>query len=285
MKKHFRVGEVSRMFSIPQSTLRYYDEIGLFKPKYTDKENSYRYYTADQFVYLDAIIFLRKIGFNIRDIQRHMEERTVKNTHELFQKKFQDIKQEIRNLEMVAQKIEHKMNTLENGMWLAEQQTVTFKTYPKRPISYLYQNDPIDLNIHFEDVYVQELKKRISEPINSGVFTGDIGVVVDLKSLYSNGPIMYIGIFKLLWEQLSKSAEAYLPEGLYACYRHTGPYEHVSTSYKFLLNELHTSGYELVGEPIEIGIIDESVVKHPQHFITVIEIPVKKKNTIDLQVT
>ena len=57
--KKFRVGEVSSMFSIPQSTLRYYDEIGLFKPKYTDKENSYRYYTADQFVHLDTIIFTK----------------------------------------------------------------------------------------------------------------------------------------------------------------------------------------------------------------------------------
>ena len=34
-------------------------------------------------------------------------------------------------MEMAARKIEHKMNTLENGIWLAEQQTVTFKTYPK----------------------------------------------------------------------------------------------------------------------------------------------------------
>lgn len=149
------------MFSIPQSTLRYYDEIGLFKPKYTDKENSYRYYTADQFVHLDTIIFLRKIGFNIRDIQRHMEDRTAKNTHELFQKKLQDIKQEIQTMEMAARKIEHKMNTLENGIWLAEQQTVTFKTYPKRPISFLYHNEPIDLNIHFEDIYVQELKREL----------------------------------------------------------------------------------------------------------------------------
>ncbi|WP_243290460.1 MerR family transcriptional regulator [Bacillus sp. FJAT-47783] len=278
MKRRFRVGEVSKMFSIPQSTLRYYDEIGLFKPKYTDQENHYRYYTADQFIHLDTIIFLRKIGFKIRDIQKHMKERTAENTHKLFQKKLRDVKQEIRILELAAQKIEHKMNTLENGMWLAKHQTITFKTYPKRPISFLYHSEPIDLKYHFEDIYVQELKKGNSEPLNGGVFTGDIGAVVDSKSLYHNGPIMYKSIFKLLWHQQVTSEEAHLPEGLYACYPHRGPYENVDNSYKLLLNELNTLGYERVGEPIEIGIIDESVVKNEQHFITVIEIPVKKKH-------
>ncbi|MGQ8937542.1 MerR family DNA-binding transcriptional regulator [Bacillus licheniformis] len=38
MNNRFRVGEVARLFKLPASTLRYYDEIGLFRPKYTDPE-------------------------------------------------------------------------------------------------------------------------------------------------------------------------------------------------------------------------------------------------------
>ena len=60
MNNRFRVGEVARLFKLPASTLRYYDEIGLFRPKYTDPETSYRYYGVEQFQILDTIIFLRK---------------------------------------------------------------------------------------------------------------------------------------------------------------------------------------------------------------------------------
>ena len=58
-------------------------------------------------------------------------------------KKLQDIKQEIQTMEMAARKIEHKMNTLENGIWLAEQQTVTFKTYPKDQFHFYIITSPL----------------------------------------------------------------------------------------------------------------------------------------------
>jgi DNA-binding transcriptional MerR regulator len=280
MKKRFRVGEVSKLFSIPQSTLRYYDEIGLFKPKYTDKENQYRYYTADQFVHLETIIFLRKIGLHIRDIQCHMEVRTPENTYELLQKKLTKVQQEMYTLEMTARKINHKLSTLENGMGLFEHQVVTYKTYPKRPVSFLYHDEPIDLNIDFEEIYVEGMNQEKSSSLNQGVFTGDIGAAVDPNSLYHDGPILYKSLFKLLWNRNLTEEDAYLPEGLYACYPHKGPYEDVAKSYSLLLNELNISGYKMIGAPIEIGIIDESVVKDQQHFVTEIEIPVQKKKTV-----
>ncbi|MCU6712993.1 MerR family transcriptional regulator [Paenibacillus sp. J5C_2022] len=271
----FRVGEVSRIFSIPQSTLRYYDEIGLFQPKYTDQDNQYRYYTADQFVLLDTIIFLRKIGFSIQDIQRHMKNRTVESTLELFAEKLQDVQQQIQALEMAARKMEHKMHTLQTGMRLAEQPAIDFKTHPRRPISFIYHHEPIDLNGQWEDIYARELKKSIAEPVNNGAFTGDIGVIVDARSIDRHGPIMYSGLFKLLWDQQADSEGDHLPEGLYACYPHRGPYEAVRSSYEYLLNQLHALGYVRTGNPIEIGIIDESVAQNQAHYLTVIEIPVK----------
>lgn len=273
----FRVGEVSRIFSIPQSTLRYYDEIGLFQPKYTDQDNQYRYYTADQFVLLDTIIFLRKIGFSIQDIQRHMKNRTVENTLELFEEKLQDVQEQIRVLEIAARKMEYKMHTLQTGKRLAEQPAIAFKSYPRRPISFIYHHDPIDLNDHWEDIYARELKNSIAEPVNNGAFTGDIGVIVDARSLARHGPIMYSGLFKLLWDHQADSEGDHLPEGLYACYPHSGPYEAVRSSYEYLLNQLHALSYERIGNPIEIGIIDESVAQNQAHYLTVIEIPVKKR--------
>lgn len=86
MNNRFRVGEVARLFKLPASTLRYYDEIGLFRPKYTDPETSYRYYGVEQFQVLDTIIFLRKNGFSLKDIQHQLDKRTPETTMEILKK-------------------------------------------------------------------------------------------------------------------------------------------------------------------------------------------------------
>ncbi len=36
-KEYYKIGEVSKKCTIPIKTLRYYDEIGLIKPEYTEE--------------------------------------------------------------------------------------------------------------------------------------------------------------------------------------------------------------------------------------------------------
>ena len=44
----YKIGDFSKKVSIPVKTLRYYDEINLFKPSYIDDFTGYRYYTDEQ---------------------------------------------------------------------------------------------------------------------------------------------------------------------------------------------------------------------------------------------
>ena len=44
MERKYTVGEVSRITGVSKDTLRFYDKIDLFKPKYVDPGNGYRYY-------------------------------------------------------------------------------------------------------------------------------------------------------------------------------------------------------------------------------------------------
>ena len=66
MNKYFTIGEISKLFNLPIKTLRYYDERGLVKPAYinkennyryysVNKENNYRYYSVEQFILFDVI--------------------------------------------------------------------------------------------------------------------------------------------------------------------------------------------------------------------------------------
>ena len=45
----FRIGEVAKMYHMSVGTLRYYEQMRLLQPEYTDPATGYRYYSVRQF--------------------------------------------------------------------------------------------------------------------------------------------------------------------------------------------------------------------------------------------
>ncbi|WP_226671112.1 MerR family transcriptional regulator [Metabacillus litoralis] len=281
MKHRFRVGEVAKLFQISSSTLRYYDEIGIFQPKYTDPQSSYRYYTIEQFIKLDTIIFLKKNGFSIKDIQQQLEKRTPENTKELLERKLKEVENEMERLKSVSEKIESKIATIEEGMNLRNNPSLKYRRFPKRAISFLYNDAPIDLMKESDALYLKDLENLSLAGIDyDGFFTGDFGAIVEIDSLDHEGPVKYRGVFELLHNNKNKEGlkTSYLDEGIYACFPHRGPYKTIKTSYFSMLHFLQSDNYRVTGAPVEIAILDESVIKDETSFITLIQIPVEEKD-------
>ena len=70
----FKIGEFSKFTQVPGSALRYYDEIGLFKPKTIDSTSGYRFYSASQIPVLNKIVALKELGFNLDQIRNLLED-------------------------------------------------------------------------------------------------------------------------------------------------------------------------------------------------------------------
>jgi DNA-binding transcriptional MerR regulator/effector-binding domain-containing protein len=66
----FTVGEFSQLAQVSKRLLRYYDEIGLLKPDFTDKFTHRRYYRAEQLPQLNRILALKDLGLSLDQIQR-----------------------------------------------------------------------------------------------------------------------------------------------------------------------------------------------------------------------
>jgi DNA-binding transcriptional MerR regulator/effector-binding domain-containing protein len=66
----FTVGEFSQLAQVSKRLLRYYDEIGLMKPDFTDKFTHRRFYRADQLPRLNRILALKDLGLSLDQIQR-----------------------------------------------------------------------------------------------------------------------------------------------------------------------------------------------------------------------
>lgn len=72
MKEYYRIGEVCQLFEIEISQLRYYDQIGLFKPMRVDSKSNYRSYHISQFTSLSQILMYRGLGIPIKVIKQRI---------------------------------------------------------------------------------------------------------------------------------------------------------------------------------------------------------------------
>lgn len=68
---NYSIGDISRMFDIPVSTLRYYDSEGLFP--LLQRKSGVRIFTETEIDQLNLIECLKKTGLEIREIRQFME--------------------------------------------------------------------------------------------------------------------------------------------------------------------------------------------------------------------
>ena len=67
----YRIGEFSALTGLSIRTLRYYDEIDLFKPEEVDLFTNYRYYKEEQLDDIRLINELKEIGFSLDEIKEN----------------------------------------------------------------------------------------------------------------------------------------------------------------------------------------------------------------------
>lgn len=107
----YTIGQVSEMYQIPISTLRYYDKEGLFPDM--ERSSGIRRFTDRELEALRVIECLKKSGLEIRDIKQFMEwcsqgSSTYPQRRELFSRQKDRVEQEIRRMERVLDMLRFK---------------------------------------------------------------------------------------------------------------------------------------------------------------------------------
>lgn len=64
----FRIGDFSKIAQVSGRLLRYYDQIGLLSPEWTDPQTGYRYYSAQQLPQLNRILVLKELGLSLEQV-------------------------------------------------------------------------------------------------------------------------------------------------------------------------------------------------------------------------
>lgn len=64
----YRIGDFARLGQVSIKTLRFYDEIGLLRPAWTDPLSGYRYYMAAQVADLNRILAFKDLGLSLTEV-------------------------------------------------------------------------------------------------------------------------------------------------------------------------------------------------------------------------
>ena len=107
----YSIGEISKMFQLPISTLRYYDKEGLFP--HLKRVNDVRQFSESEIETLRVIDCLKKSGLEIKEIKEYMSlcslgNTTLKQRKEIFEKQKEEVLQEMEKLQKVLSMLNYK---------------------------------------------------------------------------------------------------------------------------------------------------------------------------------
>ena len=107
----YTIGQVSEMFNIPVSTLRYYDREGLFPGM--ERKSGIRKFSDTEIEALRVIECLKASGLEIREIKQFMEwstkgSSTYQQRKQLFEARLKKVEEEMDKLQKTKDMLKYK---------------------------------------------------------------------------------------------------------------------------------------------------------------------------------
>jgi len=130
MKDFLSIKEFSELTGIETSTLRYWDEIGLFSPLKRNPANNYRYYSLVQILALNFVTVLSDLDLPLKTIAELRRERNPEKFMRLMDKQEMQMDMEMRSLRMRYSIIHARRELINYGMKVDENE-----------ISVMYRDD------------------------------------------------------------------------------------------------------------------------------------------------
>lgn len=111
-KDFYTAGELADLFEIPKQTLLYYDKTGLLVPEFISA-NNYRHYSLKQYLLLEIIINMRKLGIPVAIIKEYIKDRSEESFQKLLLEREQECKKIIQHNQKIINNIEVSLGQIQ----------------------------------------------------------------------------------------------------------------------------------------------------------------------------
>ena len=272
MKEFFTIGEISKLFNINSKTLRYYDEIDLFKPSYVDEHNKYRYYSIDQFECLETIQYLKELGLSLSKIKYHLNTLNLSSIVDSLEYQNKIIEEKINELKLIQQKINKKIFQIQDAVQLDFLDQIREIDFEQRCVIEYKEN----ISYKGVELLVRKLAK-VSEYKVSLTY-GDVGISISKDNLKNKIYTEYNRAFVIVEEgQYEKNIVKVFPKSKYLSIRYNGYHKDAPKYYKKLDEYIIKNNYEIIDDSIEIHLVDPSLITCESEMVSEIQIPVRSR--------
>jgi DNA-binding transcriptional MerR regulator len=127
----FRIGDFSRLSQVPVTALRFYDDMGLFKPAQVDRFTGYRYYKLEQLPRLNRILALRDLGLSLEQIAELLDEVVpAEQIRGMLRLKQAELQQNVREEQERLARVEARLKQIESEDKMPDYDVVLKKLEP-----------------------------------------------------------------------------------------------------------------------------------------------------------
>ncbi|MCI9006338.1 MAG: MerR family transcriptional regulator [Lachnospiraceae bacterium] len=302
MHKKYSIGEASKACNIPIKTLRYYDSIGLLKPKYRNQESNYRYYSKEQLTTLLIIRRLRAQGFSLKDIQDLITNTELENLKQHMLRHCDQLDLEISLLQIKKESCKSLLKRIHEGAEIISRQAAASASAASAadPPPFLSDKIQVEFIPKSKMIYSREIMKQYRNADVSLSRWIDIYDICTELGFHMKSPIIVTFHNHVLEQFLMKDcdvefgvcieSEYEIPKKLpknatqirdYGGYKaatlcHIGPYGSIMQSHVALLQWINQNGYELLIDQVsEEFVVSPLDVNDESRHVTKVIMPIR----------
>ncbi len=265
-------GEFARLCNTNKRTLLYYDEIGLFRPAFTD-ENGYRYYSENQCDLFFTIRCLQEIGMPLKEIRSYIAHRSPEALQLLLGQQKEKVRKEMEKLRRIEQVIDNKLGLVD----LSRQPQVTAHIgsvgLEQLPAEYLVISPPINTDDH-DQVFAalcSHLGYCSRHRLNAG---HPYGAMVSTEFLAREQWGCYSHFFTKVVDEPKGHPCHQKPAGEYAVTYLAGDYYNAAPAFRLLQDYLAQNHLRPGAFCYKEAVLDEVSMADPSGYLTRISVQV-----------
>lgn len=188
MKHYYKIGEISKLYNIGPDSLRYYEELGILKPK--RGKNGYRMYHLHDLWRLNVIRDLRELGFPMEKIREYLDSRSLAATKSLLEEELCVISRKEQAFKELRSNIEERLETIRDAM-RQPMGAVEEKTLPPRHCHMIHSGYCEDMEM---DMLMKQLVNKDKEKLYI-IGNNRIGSVIPMESIVNGCYRHYTDVF------------------------------------------------------------------------------------------
>lgn len=260
-----KINEIAKLYNLTTHTIRYYEKIGLLKPKYL--ENGYREYTYEHIQILNTIRDLRFFDLPLSKIQDYLTTKSVNKTLEILAFEINSLESTIAEAKQKKIFLQERVDLINFSLKIPNAQIRIVK-HPKRNIITGENKYTNEEHFYYELKSLHSSHKALLNSSNQNLF----GAIIYEEQRHYSFQAFYFAHKSI--KPAHKNVKI-IPNGEYLTYSYSGNNIPIKEIFEIMNKYISQNSLKVEAPFYETYLIDFHETNNTEEFITQFEVLLK----------